>query len=278
MVDKIEHGYIQLERALRRLGCSSAEVQVFRTLVTQGASTVLQVSRAAKIPRTTAYRILESMAGRGLLKAQTRNKKRFFAAADFEDLSLLVAEETERMRKLQQELPKLRGVLGAMPAMEQPGTQVLFHEGALRIRQMLWRALESKEIVGYLYMDYAQVLGTRFSELYHLEQRRRKIRCRDLISDDDSLLTKESYEYYTNPKIFPYYRWRYLPAGRITINHQIQIYGEAVNFFTWNRERREYYGAEIRNKGVASLQRQIFEFLWEQAEEPAAVLQRRRKR
>ena len=70
-------GYMKIQEALGKFGLSENEQEVYLLLLKRGWSTALQLARAGKVKRTTLYRVLETLAQKGLVETQLMIKPPF---------------------------------------------------------------------------------------------------------------------------------------------------------------------------------------------------------
>jgi len=94
----------QLLQTLGDIGLRDKEARVYLAALTLGPSTVLQISREARVKRSTAYSIIESLKQKSLIERGVFGVKELFTAVDPESLRLLLAE---RQAEFLNTLPKL---------------------------------------------------------------------------------------------------------------------------------------------------------------------------
>jgi hypothetical protein len=74
----------------------------------------------------------------------------------------------------------------------------------------------------------------------------------------------------TPPHLNHLFESRYLPKDKLDIQAQSDIYNNVVTFYSWHQD--EIFGVEIYNQKVATMQKQIFEILWDTAIPEAELL------
>jgi sugar-specific transcriptional regulator TrmB len=89
---------------LQRIGLSEPELKVYEYLFREGRSSVVGIGRALTLHRPHLYRILETLALRGLVSTVTEGKRKFFVAAPPERVSDLFASLS---REMDEALPDL---------------------------------------------------------------------------------------------------------------------------------------------------------------------------
>jgi len=262
MVDK----FIQLEPGkhkdiihvfLTSLGLSSHEAKVYQILIQNGVLTTLEVSRRVGLPRTSVYRMLESLKVQGLVEEVVEQYKTKVQAVAPDQLELLVKRKEEEAAELRTQLPTTTDLIYGSQTLKQPGTRVLFYRGIEGIRQMIWHVLKTEKLYrGFTFQNWQDLVGEKFVEEWSIEFDRKHIPAHDLCSD----------EYLENRKktrhvgVWRNWERRYVPSSVVTIDHQIDIYNDTVAFYHW--EEGEIFGVEINNERVARLQKQVFDVLW----------------
>ena len=242
---------------LEALGLESREIEAFNCLLDHGIMTMLELSRITKIPRTTLYRIIESLKAKGVIEEVVEEYVAKVQAAPLSRLEFLVAEQKERANTLVSLLPNIQQIITNTQAVSQPDTKVLMYRGREGIRQMIWNVLDAKkEVVGYTYRHLDEFAGKRFMDRFRTEFVERKLTGRDILSDN--------YYKSLNRRDYQWKQWesRYIKPNVLTIDHQLDIYNDVTAVYNWHEG--EVFGVEIHNAKVARMQRQIFEMIWKQ--------------
>ncbi len=100
----------QLERIhdmLKLFGLSSYEAQGFAALVYYGVASADTIADAAKIPRTSAYKVMESLVQKGFAK-ETQGRPRMFKP---EDMNQIRNDMEEKFQQLFRDLKELQDLL-----------------------------------------------------------------------------------------------------------------------------------------------------------------------
>lgn len=110
---------------LREFGLSAKEAAVYCALLELGSSVVSDIAKRAGIKRSTAYVILDALAGRGMVSTSSRRGVKLYQAASAERLIKHVEETAKRYaamaaaaKKLLPELKRGRAVAGARPRVQ----------------------------------------------------------------------------------------------------------------------------------------------------------------
>jgi len=265
----------KLEYFLDLLGLKTDEMKVYSALLTSSERTVLEISKASGINRTTAYRILEKLKTLGLIEEIIEENRIKFRKAGTDKLGLLVKKEQERTENLNRLLPEVSSLVNQISETSQPGTKVLFYRGQDGIRQMGWNTLKAKgEVVGYTYHPYIEIVGEKFIERWREEWKRRGLFLRDIFSD--TYINIRDKKYGKTELYYPkYFQSRYISEKVLSITHQIDIYNDVIGMYNWYGD--EIFGVEIYNQRVSSMHKQLFEIVWKMAKPEEQVKRKSKK-
>ncbi|MDO8462849.1 MAG: helix-turn-helix domain-containing protein [bacterium] len=243
----------ELLHALTAFGFDEKEARVYLAGLTLGATSVLELSRRTRLPRTTLYPILEDLRRRGHFKLGKSKRGSVYTAEDPKELD---ARFRTRARLFADTLPKLEALRGTVH--EQAG--VTLFEGSDGFRQ-LWQRIFNSGVTEYRNLT----AGVGFTEFVHeqylverivAERVRRGIRSKHLIKDSrtarkiieqDAAQLRES---------------RLLPSG-IDLPASTIIFGNEVVFIT---TRKENTMTLLSSPESAATLTTMFDLLWEAAE------------
>ena len=257
-----------IERFLAQLGLTDLETKLVISLVEKGAQTTLGLSKNTEINRTKVYRLLEEMKRRGLVEEVVDENRRLVKAVDLHQLDLLVKQEESKAKALRDIFPNISSFILSSQETSQPGTRVIFHRGVDGIRQMIWNTLQAKsELVGYTYRQLDEIVGEKFSQEWYDEWIARKLKMRDIHSDEYLRSKKEYKGILYHPQHF---ESRYISEKILNINHQVDIYNDVVAYYNWFEG--EVFGVEIYNQKIVAMNKQLFEIVWKLAKSPPKSL------
>ncbi|PIQ73481.1 hypothetical protein COV58_02290 [Candidatus Roizmanbacteria bacterium CG11_big_fil_rev_8_21_14_0_20_36_8] len=247
----------QINKFLDALGLNSREIEAYLSLLDNGIMTALELSRQSNIPRTTLYRVIESLKSKGVVEEVVEEYVAKVQAAPLSRLEYLVVDQKNKAEALATLFPQVSKIITNTKTVSQPDTKVLMYRGREGIRQMVWNVLDAKtEIVGYTSHQIDDFVGKRFMNRWREEFIDRKKLGRELVT--------ENYYRSIGGKMndVDWGKWesRFIHEQTLTIDHQYDIYNDIVAIYNWHEG--EVFGVEIHNKKVSHLQRQIFEIVW----------------
>ena len=247
---------------LEKLGLDGEERLLYSLLSKTGQMTILKLSEHSGINRTRIYRLAEKLQKQGLIEEVIDEHRKYIRAVATDHLDLLIRTEEEKAKKLRTLFPKVIGLFSEINTVSQPGTKVLFYRGREGIRQQVWNTLRTRgELLGYSYRPLIELIGDYYIKWYE-EWTRRKLRMRDIYSDEYIESKKKLKEEFIYSFDFPKNNIdsRYIPSKILDITHQIDIYNGVVSYYSWHEG--EVFGVEIYNEKIAKMQKQLFEIVW----------------
>lgn len=130
---------------LKKLGLSEKELTIYLKLLETGPSSVRNLAEICKINRGSTYESLKELQLKGLVSYYNDATKQKFAAENPRQLQSLLAEESERIKALEDELSPLISELKALRynADNQPISRL--YEGEQGIRNILNDLLNTLE-------------------------------------------------------------------------------------------------------------------------------------
>lgn len=148
-----------IEQTFKALGFTANEAALYLMLAETGKSTIQLLAKRAKLPRTTAYSVLEGLAQKGLVSEEKRGASRFFVANQPQALLRMVKREREELSKREkiaelfvEELkPLFRSKFFSVP-------KIQFFEGREAVEAMLYdftpRWIESARMTDNIWWGY----------------------------------------------------------------------------------------------------------------------------
>lgn len=232
---------------LESLGLTSAETQVYLTLLKIGSSPVAKIAKEAGIYRPYVYDTLERLTDKGLVSFISRQNRKFYQAAHPQ--KLLEREET-RIKELQEALPQLEAFL-RIPK-EETKVELFNGKEIVRIVQKdVLKTLKEKRgenlVLGVdekRFIDADPIIMKQFFN----QMKELKLKERVLVREGDNYLPahKETTEYRFLPKEF------FDPTSTFIYNNKVAIiiFGEPM------------HGLVIESKLLAGAYRKQFNLLW----------------
>jgi len=244
-----------LKRALEDLGFSDKESSVYLALLELGKGTVSQISRKARINRTTGYDILANLAVKGLINVSGKEPKQEYMAESPERLVPLLKEQFDRsarnIKLAEKYIPKLKSIqrTGDRP-------QVRFYEGKEGLIQVYEDTLTSSEpIRAYATIDDPHKTLPHYFPEYYKRRSRKNISIRAIVPKTELGIERAKYNSEEKREI------AFVPVENYRFSPEINIYDDKVMIASW----QEKLGIIIESKEIADAMKKIYELSWAEA-------------
>lgn len=246
-----------LLQIIKQVGLGSKHALIYELLAKMPATTPLELARETKLNRSSLYRYLEEMRGKGLVELVLRDKSSKYIA-NLSGLDQYLASEESRVESLKQIIPSLVRELSVNK--ERAQSEVKYFQGRDGLKQMLWNVVASgREYVGLGYENWNTSVGKTYADKLRVKNMETGAKSREITNEieDDFEYTNLGAEYQR------VYQHRQIDTKILEIKHDTYIYGEVFAYYY--HYQGEYFGVEIHNKEIARTERQMFEILWKVA-------------
>lgn len=243
----------KLKESLVALGLPPKEAAVYISLLELGRSTVSQTSRKAGVNRATAYVVLDSLVGKGLVSISGKEPKQEYIAESPDILPSLFKKEQEEARERETRAIELSLQLKSIQKIgDRP--QVRFYEGMDGIKAVFEDSLtaESGKIIAYTSIEDQHVSIPNYFPEYYQRRKRKGIFMRAIFPDTN--MGKERQGANKNE-----YRDSVLvPKETYGIHPAINVYDNKLMIASF----REKLGIIIESEEIADAMKKIFELAW----------------
>ena len=238
---------------LIELGFSDKEASVYLALLELGPATTTEISRVAKINRTTGYDILESLVSEGLINPIGETKIQKFVAENPDKVIVFlenkIKQSQEKLKQAYDLLPELFSVYN-----EKEKPKVKFYEGIERVKEAFNDTLTAnKEILGYAVgTDAFKAVGEEYLRNYFKKRVERNIKVRVIAPDDPDTLkvTAKDKEELRESLI--------VPRDKFYFTTETNIYNNKILIVSW----KEKFAVVIESKEITDAQKKVFELAW----------------
>jgi len=238
---------------LVELGFSDKEASVYLASLELGPATTSEISRLAKINRTTGYDILESLVNQGLINPIGETKIQKFVAENPDKVIVFlenkIKQSQERLKQAYNLLPELFSIYN-----EKEKPKVKFYEGIERLKEAFLDTLSAKvEIVGYAVgTDAFKAVGEDYLRNYFKRRVEKNIKVRVIAPDDPDTLkvTAKDKEELRESYV--------VPRDKFYFTTETNIYNNKVLIMSW----KEKFAVLIESKEIADAQKKVFELAW----------------
>lgn len=238
---------------LTNLGFSDKEASVYLALLELGPSTTTEISRKAKINRTTGYDILESLASEGLVNTLGKTKIQKFVAENPDKVIVFLENKIkkgeERLKQAYNLLPELFSIYNVE---EKP--KVKYYDGVDNIKEIFEDTLTAKnEIIGYAVgADAFEAVGENYLRDYFKRRIEKNIKVRVIAPDDPDTLKVTEHD---KDELRESY---IVPRDKFYFTTETNIYNNKILIMSW----KEKFAVLIESKEIADAQKKVFELAW----------------
>lgn len=240
-------------------GLSEEEGKIYLFLLRRGFATALALSRQLTMGRTKVYRILDKLRAKQLVEFKVDERGMKFGATHPQKFQQLISDREQEVATLKQSLPDLVAQLTGLSATPDRQSKVLYYEGIEGLKQVSYNLTTAKGMARVFEMEHmSDFLPRPFAENVRKELVANKIFTRDLTN-------KPAFPGYTNVTelISDFAETRYIDPKKLSINFEVLIYNNVYATYTYKDD--QIFCVEIYNDQLAAMQKQIFDFIWEQA-------------
>ena len=241
-------------------GLSEEESRIYLYLLKQGFCTALSVSRQLKMGRTKVYRLLDRLRGKQLVEFQVNERGMRFGASHPSKFGQLISQKEEQVKTLKKTLPDLMSHLSSLMGGSAGESKVLYYKGREGLKQVSYNITKADGLLRVFEVEHMSDFTPHdFAEHIRLKLVENKIKTKDLTN-------KKSFEGYTEVSelVENYSEFRYIDPKKLRINFEVLIYNDV--YATYSYKENEIFCVEIYNKQLAEMQKQIFDFIWNQAQ------------
>ncbi|MDA1079836.1 MAG: hypothetical protein O2840_04085 [bacterium] len=250
-----------LSNLVKPYGLSEEEGNIYIYLLKNGFATALQLSRRLHLGRTKVYRLLDTLRHKQLVEFKLQERGMQFGATHPSKFQHLIAQREQEVTTLQKNLPDLITQLQSIAPGNSAESEVLYFEGVEGLKQVTYNITKAKGILRLFEMEHLNsFLPQDFAESIREELVANKITTRDLTNTSSSPGFTDVAEL-----IKSYSQLRYIDPKLLKINFEVLIYNDV--YATYSYKHDSIFCVEIHNAELAAMQKQLFDFVWEQAQE-----------
>ncbi len=236
--------------SLRKFGLSEKEATVYVACLELGDSLASEISLKSNLPRTLIYDILERLIDLGLVSYAIKNNRKYFRAADPNELIRISKEKEETIKKI---LPKLED-LQKLKGVKRPKVEI--YEGKEGMKTVMNDILRSnvKEFLSYGSSRSSYEIIPAFIEHWHKQRVNKKVIMKIIYNDTKEARGKaKKFE-----KSLKLTKYKFMPI-KLESPTATLVYGDKVVLQSWTKEP---FAVMIEDKQMAENQKQYFKQLW----------------
>lgn len=244
---------------LTELGLDQLEISGYRDLLNRGATAVATLAKRLGIPRTTAYTMLERLAGKGLVKEESRKGLKTYSAVSPDSLGHIFSQRVTALETAHKQFLELLPELRKKAARVTSSPRLTVMEGQEGLQGLLRDMLHYGNIQScsvWPIKKMMEVLSPEFFRFHNIERIKRDIYTRAVWPHKETVSIEK----------FPFMGWgkeykretRIAPAS-MTYALGYWIYANKIAFIS---SANEGYGFLIQSEELTQTLTAQFELLW----------------
>jgi len=235
------------------------EITIFKSIL-NGLSTPLQISANTKSSRSKVYTILDNLVTKGLVNKQSKPYGTKYYPPTTENLTELIQHVKNDQKDYISSLQSLRSHIANLDYSKTNKPIVLHYKGLDGFKRVNWNSTKAIDTLRiYEFQNLTNLAqDQKFAEEVRLEFTKKKgFKIKQLTN-------LQVIEDYTNiPNFIDIIDIRYIPKDRLDITTESMIYNDIVT--TYEESKDTSFIIEVYNEKYASMQKQIFDNIWEMA-------------
>lgn len=248
-----------------KLGLEPEIADIYLALHTHGPQSISALARNSGVERTRIYRLIDKLLESNLIEVETQYKRGIIHAAPISNLNILISQREQELQSLQDELSLIEQVL-KRNSLSSPATRVQFYQGSEGVKQVFWNQTKAKDMhshISLLYDNIQLTAGGAFFARWVQAMNKRDARVRSVVSDT-FLESQKAWRAQFDAERLQHWSSRYVSPQAFRLEHSMAAYDDVTCHFNWKDGK--IFAIEIYNQEVATMQRQLFELLWQSAE------------
>jgi sugar-specific transcriptional regulator TrmB len=257
---------IEIKKSLIKIGLNNEEIEVILFIAENENAKMSDISDATKIARSTLYRLIDNLEGKGLIKKKLTTQGNKLSIASLENLRNQLTEKQVELNNQITQFDSLTDSILSLNKLDKVSPEVRYFEGKEGVRQLIWNSLKAdKEIKCYTNAIRKEIVGEKWLTDYCMQFVKNSLSEKVL---GDTLYSKDSYQKFGGREKYylPFKEYfeksdeRVLDIPFLKIKGEIYLYNNVFAFYTWESEK--LIGCEIQSEFIFQTQSSIFDVLW----------------
>lgn len=245
-----------LEKVFNYLNLDDKSTQFYLSCLTAGKTTINEISKEIKVPRSTCYLILEKLKSTGLVFESPFGRKRSLVAETPQNLLNLLKERNEQSQTTFNLAEKILPILNSIsPDSQKP--KVRFYEGVESVKQIYLETLKSKEISIFCLIQLKDSKNKEFKKFIpaYMERLIKKgIKTREIVTDLPSDLEYQKNYSTLNNQIINI-------SGKNQTDTDFMVWDNKVAFISF--KQNDLIGVLIEDREIAKFEKMRFDLIWD---------------
>lgn len=249
-------------RKMCGLGIGAKAAKLYVELLSNGPSGVVGLSRLIGSGRNVTYRLLDELHEHQLISISEKTFGKEYTAKQIEAFETIAADKESEATNFKHSLEDMANSLQTIAASSASNSRIVHFKGREGLKQVNWnltkadneyRVYEQSQLSDYLDIIFAQKVREKYLQ--------KKLKSYDITNsksvrydyDEDFVNYLENYSQYGH-----------IGSSLLDIQFEIYIYNDVVTLLDYSS--RQPHCIEIHNRLLATMQKQIYDLTWSQAQ------------
>ncbi|MDB5195119.1 MAG: Transcriptional regulator, TrmB [Parcubacteria group bacterium] len=235
--------------SLEGLGLSENESRVYLSMLSLGPASILNISKAADVNRTTIYNVIENLNRKGLTRVDAQGFKKLYVAEHPRRLETMLERRKDDFKELFPELEALFNLKGGQ-------SFVRYYEGSESVRNLYFDLLDELEhneeflVIGD--PEKWEQVNKSFGAEFIKQRNKRKLRIRMMLTDSETGRKYKQFERNFQEEI------KFLPAdSRIDTNLVITLRKILIQQMV-----NPIVAVTIETGSIVTMHQELFNVMW----------------
>lgn len=243
---------------LKRFGFSIDESAIYTFLLQNPKSSATKISKSLRVPRTRVYRYLEKLIQKAFVIEVHEGFGKKYVASTYEKLNRIIEEKETKLSQLKDSAPKLFNELAQLSAGLDTDSNILTYRGEEGLKQVTWNSLKAKDVLRIYEISTMDAMFEReFAEKVRHEFGKLGTKIHQLTNLEEVNMDSDQKVHIDHSEV------RFLNPKELEIRTEVIIYNNVYTAYTY--EDGDVFIVEIYNEKLATMQKQLFDFIWSKA-------------
>lgn len=251
----------KLQSLLKPFGLSQNESAIYLHLLERKPTSALVISKDLAISRTKVYALLDKLIEKGLVSVTGKENARRFGANSYQQLEMLVNKRKSELEMLESSLPTIFQQLSSLELSKSNQSKIMNYQGIDGLKTVTWNSTRAKDTLRIfeLASDMGAFLDFDFSERVRIEFVKRGLTQSLQLSNFADISPWTNIEEFVD-----IWDCRYIDPKELHFSTEILVYNDVVAMYQFRD--KEIFCVEIYNEDLATMQKNVFHFLWKRGE------------
>jgi len=200
---------------------------------------------------------LDELYEKGIIKHKLEDRGLRFGVQRPSDLSTVITDIEQKSEEMKEKLPGILSYISSLGISQNNTSEVLYYRGKKGLEQVTYNSTKAHGM-----LCIYEVSDTMDAFLDHdtSEKMRQKLVENNIFTKQ--LTNSKSIKEYTDvyEKVLNHWEVRYINPNKMKFRFEVMIYNDVYAMYSF--ENNDIFCVEIYNKNLATMQKELFDFVW----------------